>query len=72
MSLIWAGSISLDSTFNNVRDVYLVQVSLFLFGQQGLEDFFRYQPLLPICWRIVQILRQCRGGSHKAQFGENL
>ncbi len=59
MSLIWAGFISLDSTFNNVRGVYLVKVSLFLICQQGLEDF-RYQLLLPICWRIVQILRQCR------------
>jgi hypothetical protein len=27
-------------------------------GQQGWEDFFRYQPLLLIVWRIVQILRQ--------------
>jgi hypothetical protein len=26
----------------------------------GLVDFFRYRPLLPIGWRIVQILRQRR------------
>jgi hypothetical protein len=43
---------------NNVVGVYLVQVSLLLIGQQGLVDFFRYRPLLPIGWRIVQILRQ--------------
>jgi hypothetical protein len=28
--------------------VFLVQVSLLLIGQQGLIDFFRYRPLLPI------------------------
>jgi len=43
---------------NNVSDEYLVQVSLLLFGQQGLGHFFMYQPLLPIGWRIVQILHQ--------------
>jgi hypothetical protein len=32
----------------------LNQVSLLLIGQQGLVDFFRYRPLLPIGWRIVQ------------------
>jgi hypothetical protein len=31
---------------------------LLLIGQQGLGNFFRYWPLLPIRWRIVQILRQ--------------
>ncbi len=41
---------------NNVVGVYLVQASLLLIGQQGLGDFFRYRPLLPIGWRIVQIL----------------
>jgi hypothetical protein len=45
---------------DNVSGVYLVQVSLFLIGQQGLKYFFRYRPLLPIGWRTVQILRQCR------------
>jgi hypothetical protein len=40
---------------NNVSGMYLVQVSLFLIGQQGLGQFFRYRPLLPIGWRIVQI-----------------
>ncbi len=45
---------------NNVVGVYLVQVSLLLFGQQGLGHFFRHSPLLAIGWRIVQILRQCR------------
>jgi hypothetical protein len=45
---------------NNVRGVYLVQVSLLLIGQQGLGDFFRYRPLLSIGYRIVQILRQRR------------
>jgi hypothetical protein len=39
---------------------YLVKVSLLLIGQRGLGHFFRYRPLLPIGWRIVQILRQCR------------
>jgi hypothetical protein len=45
---------------NDVIGVYLVRVSLLLIGQQGLEDFFRFPPLLPIGWRIVQILRQRR------------
>ncbi len=39
---------------NNVSGVYLVQVSLILIGQRGI----RYQPLLPIGWRTVQIVRQ--------------
>jgi hypothetical protein len=39
--------------FNNVTGVYLL-----LIGQQGLAQFFRYRPLLPIGWRIAQILRQ--------------
>jgi hypothetical protein len=38
--------------------MYLVQVSLLLIGQQGLVDFFRYWPVLPIGWRIEQIIRQ--------------
>jgi hypothetical protein len=46
---------------NNVRGKYLTQVFLLLNGQQDLVDFFRYRPLLPIGWRIVQILRQRRG-----------
>jgi hypothetical protein len=33
---------------NNVVGVYLGQVSLLHIGQQGLVDFFRYRPLLPI------------------------
>jgi hypothetical protein len=45
---------------NNFVGVYLVQVSLLLIGQQGLGDLFRYRPLLPIDWRITQILRQRR------------
>jgi hypothetical protein len=40
---------------NNVSGLYLVQVSLFFIGQQGLGHFFRYQPLLPIGWRIAEI-----------------
>jgi hypothetical protein len=40
--------------------VYLVQISLLLIGQQGLVDFHRYRPLLPIGWMIVQFLRQRR------------
>jgi hypothetical protein len=40
--------------------MYLVKVSLLLIGQQGLVDFFRYRPLLPIGLRIVQILLQRR------------
>ncbi len=43
-----------------VVGVYLVQVSLLLVAQQDLADFFRYRPLLPIGWKIVQILRQRR------------
>jgi hypothetical protein len=45
--------------------VYLTQVSLLLIGQQHLVDFFRYRPLLPIGWRIMQILRQRRGQQQK-------
>ncbi len=45
---------------NNVSGMYLVQVSVPLIGQQGLEDLFRYLPLRPISWKIVQILRQHR------------
>ncbi len=45
---------------NDVIGVYLVRISLLLIGQQGLGDFFRYRPLFPIGWRIVQILRQRR------------
>jgi hypothetical protein len=33
---------------NNFSGVYLIQVSLLFIGQQGLVDFFRYRPLLPI------------------------
>jgi hypothetical protein len=33
---------------NNVSEVYLVQVSLLLIGQQGLAHFFGYLPLRPI------------------------
>jgi hypothetical protein len=45
--------------FNIVSGVFLIQVSLLLIGQQSLVDFFRYhQPLFPIGWRMVQILRQ--------------
>jgi hypothetical protein len=43
---------------NNVGGVYLVRVSLLLIGEQGFEHFFRYRPLLPTGWRIVQIVRQ--------------
>jgi len=46
--------------FNNVSGVYLTQVSLLFIGQQCLEDFFRYRPMLPIGSRIVQIVRQPR------------
>jgi hypothetical protein len=35
-------------------------LAAWIIGQQGLGDFFRYQPLFPIGWRIVQILRQRR------------
>jgi hypothetical protein len=42
---------------SNVTGVYLVQVSLLKIGQQGLGNFLRCRPLLPIGWRIVQILR---------------
>jgi hypothetical protein len=38
-SLLW---------LNNVSSMYLIQASLLLIGQQGLRDFFSYQPLLPI------------------------
>ncbi len=44
----------------NVSGVYLIQVPLLLIGQQGLGHFIRFRPLLPIGWRIVQILRQRR------------
>ncbi len=45
---------------NNVSVEYLVHVSLLLIDQQGLVDFFRYQSMLPIGRRIVQIVRQCQ------------
>jgi hypothetical protein len=45
---------------NNLSIVYLVQVSMLLFCQRGLRHFFTYRLLLPIVWRIVQILRQRR------------
>jgi hypothetical protein len=45
---------------NNVSGVYFVQVPLLLVGQQELGHIFRYRPLLPIGWWIVQILRQRR------------
>jgi hypothetical protein len=31
---------------------------LLFIGQQGLQHFFMYRPLLPIGWNIVQILGQ--------------
>jgi len=34
---------------------YLVHISLLLIGLQGLGHFFKYQPLLPNGWKIVQI-----------------
>jgi hypothetical protein len=48
------GLIAMSHVSNN----YIVQVSLLLFGQQGLEHFFNYRPLLPFGWRILKILRQ--------------
>jgi hypothetical protein len=33
---------------------------LILIGRQGFGHFFRYWPLLPIVWGIVQIVRQQR------------
>jgi hypothetical protein len=44
--------------FYKVSGIYLVQVSLLLIDQQGLRNFFRYQPLLPIGWRTMQIVCQ--------------
>ncbi len=57
--------ITLKVCFSRLLRVYvglimLLQVSLLLFGQQGLGHFCKYQPLLPIGFRIVQILRQRR------------
>ncbi len=45
---------------NNAVGMHLIQVSFLLIGQQCLGHFFRSRPLLPIGWRIVQILRQRR------------
>ncbi len=45
---------------NNIRGVYLVQITSLFIGQQGLGHFFRHRPLPPVGWRIVQILRQRR------------
>jgi hypothetical protein len=58
-SVILAVNASLRWLNNNVG-VYLVQVSLLRIGQQCFGHFFRYRPLLPTGWRIVQILRQRR------------
>ena len=33
---------------NNVNGVYFIQVSLLLICKQGLVNFFRYRPLLPL------------------------
>jgi hypothetical protein len=44
------------SWLTNVSGVHLIQFSLLLIGQQGLVDFFRYRPLIPIGRRIVQVL----------------
>jgi hypothetical protein len=46
---------------NNVRGIYLVQLSLLFIGQDGLGQFFRYRPLLPIVWRIVEIYANAEG-----------
>ncbi len=46
---------------NNVRGIYLVQLSLLFIGQDGLGQFFRYRPLLPIGWRIVEIYANAEG-----------
>jgi hypothetical protein len=45
---------------NNVSGVNLVKLSVILIGQQGLGHFLMYRPLIPIGWRTVQIVRQCR------------
>ena len=45
---------------NNVRGVYLVQVSLLLIGQQGLGHFFRYRHLFPIGCRTVKLHANAR------------
>ena len=58
MSLLW---------LNNVSGVYFIQISLLLIGQQDLGHFFRYRPLFPIGWRIVQILRQRRRKTTNAE-----
>ncbi len=52
------GTFNASLYINNVVGVYryLVQVSLLFIGQQGLRHFFSYLPLLPVSWRIVQIL----------------
>jgi hypothetical protein len=42
---------------NNVCGVYLTQVSLLLIGQQGLVDFFRHRPLLPIGQRQLLLVQ---------------
>jgi hypothetical protein len=44
----------------DVTGVYLGQISLLSIGQQGVGHVFRYRPLLPIAWMIVQIIRQRR------------
>ncbi len=40
--------------------MYLVVFSLLLIGQEGLGNFFRHRPLLPIGWRI----RYANGGTN--------
>jgi hypothetical protein len=43
---------------NKARRVNIAQFSLLFISRHSLQDFFRNRPLLPIGWRIVQILRQ--------------
>ncbi len=46
---------------NNVNGVYIVQVSLLLIGQQCLEHFFRYRPLLPIGGGLCKLYAKAGG-----------
>jgi hypothetical protein len=47
--------------FNNVKDGYLGQVFLFLFGQQGLGHFFRYWPCFPWARELCKLYANAGG-----------
>ncbi len=52
--------------------MYLVQVSYLFIGQQGLEHFLWYRPLLPSNWRIVQLYANANANANANAGGKQL